>query len=384
MKMKLVLSLIVICIVGIGISVYFAIKESQKSSSSSSSPTPTPTDFSVAIPGLYSFFLESYDTTSGESVYVCYQIIGEPDIDKSVSNNYKITLNMKYYKAIFDYPEPTVIYALPRIIPKDPPIGTVLPKWPPAPDSFSVEIDVDPKDHFPDNHLTVNIEGKDIVLLRYSLNAGLLTISYNKDLSNKFAIGNEFPTFDTSTITQQSVTHPDTDITSHMSLCTCSYKDIKYDVPGFISLTLTVALTLQPIYQDLIKLVKDYPIVLCSALIDSSVQEIVLVIYDSLGTISTGFEDIAFRITLTKKDDSDIITFGNDIDLVFYPYNTLVSAQEPYENKSRIKKSVVNTILNANHYSLKGCSSTTTPLFITGPVLKSDNSACDLCSTKTT
>ena len=372
-----ILLLFIVITAGFGVAMYFATKAFQTSSTPPSPPTPTPTptpspptpsppsSFSVQIPALYGFFLEFYDTSTGNTVYGCYQIGKDPPVDIIDDKNYKITLTIQYYEALFQLPTSPDIDIPP---PAQPPIGTVVPiAWPPVYTKLTAEIDVDPADSFPDNHLSITIQGLEIVLIRYSLKNGVLTINYNKDLSEKYAIGNEndFPTFDTSTMIQQSATDPDTDFTFDKNMCTCTVKAINNKVPGFVLMTLTVATTAQEINNPPEELVDDYQILLCSALIDSSVQEIIIYYYLSIYlTPVTRVEGTLFSITLSKKDDSDTITFGNSIS------SEMLTA---------------NSILDASPYSLKGCAEGTIrskhTLQSSSPNLKSDNPACDLCST---
>ena len=319
--------------------------------------------------------MEIYDTKEGGAVYGCYQIGKDPPVDKSHATNYKITLDIQYYEVLFQLPTSPDTYIPP---PAQPTIGTVVPvAWPPVYTNLKAEIDVDPTDSFSDHHLSITIQGFEIVLIHYSLANGVLTINYNKDLSKTYAIGNEndFPTFDTSTMIHQSATDPDADFTIDKNMCTCAVKAIDNKVPGFVLMTLTVATTAQERNNPPEELVDDYQILLCSALIDSSVQEIIIYYYVSVQQAVEGAECTSFSITLSKENDSDTITFGNNISYMWLSQNYIHKYEYQYPN----------SILDASHYCLTGCTEGTIrskhTLRSSPPILNSENPSCDLCTT---
>ena len=326
-KLRLILIIIMVLVcflaVGIGFITYFfsTINHSSPSPTPSPptpsptpspSPSPSPSSFSVKITDIYGFFLEDLEDDS-RSVYGCYELGENPNIDTSDETNYIITLDITYYPAEV---------AGPNGPPPSPPQAQIgmtsgaLPS-PSLRTNVQAEINVNPNDNISDQPLSVTLYGYDVDLIRYSLNDGVLTINYNLEMSDKSVSGNNFPFFDTSTMVAQFATAPDCGYIYDASMCTCGVKAIDNSYPGFVLLTLTISYTLTFPLPDATPVQgnDDYQVLIFSAFIDSSVQE--LSIFYGYPTIpgDTGPPNmgISFSITLSKTDDSKTITFGNKI-----------------------------------------------------------------------
>ena len=323
-------------------------------------------------------------------------LIAEPQVDKSSITNYKITLDIRYYQIPLymavdpecstgdlplEYPgacckspifpsTPNVqIGSSVEITDSMKQITSFYPQWGWAPTYTPLQavIQVDPTETLTDQQLSVKNGDVDVDLLRYSLENGVLTVTYNLGLYDMSAAGTQFPTFDESMITKQSYTDDPGDYTSDKNMCTCSYKDLNYEIPGFVLITLSIGITFAGITKSgqppgPLEFVSDYKVLICSAFLDETLQSIPIHTFfnneTSQGITGPLYEVAVYCITLSRSGDT--ILFGNKI--ITSPYD-LTCASE----------SGNNTITFANKFSTSASDLS---------FLKDDdNPACDLCNT---
>ena len=270
----------------------------------------------------------------------CYQIGKDPAVDKSDAKNYKITLDINYYQVV-NAAESAVWYD----------------NWPPNLTKLSADIQVDPAATLSDTILSVN----NVDLILYSLDNGVLTIKYNPGIADvtKFVAANTFPTFDTTSMVQQSASAPDMDLTSNVNMCTCSVGTINYDCPGWALVPLTVAMTInRRNYPDFAKALH-YNVLVNAAFLNSSIQEVLIRYFSAVEyetyvyPVLVKEETTRFLINLSKEDGKDTITYANKAVVENVP--------------------VSGFILDASPYSMAGCHHIP-------PAIKAvNNPACDLC-----
>ena len=270
----------------------------------------------------------------------CYQIGEDPPVDKSDANNYKITLDIHYYQVV-NAANSTVWYD----------------NWPPKLTKLNAEIQVDPAAKLSDTILSVN----NVDLILYSLENGKLTIKYNPGIADvtKFVAANTFPTFDTTTMVQQSTSAPNMDLTTNVNMCTCSVGDINYDCPGWALVPLTLGITINrkgfPNYAR----AAVYTVLVNVAFLNSSTETVPIRIFTAVEIatyvipVIVKEETTTFSITLSKEDGKDTIT---------------------YANKAVIENDPVSGyVLDVCPYSMAGCHHIP-------PAIKAvNNPACDLC-----
>ena len=273
----------------------------------------------------------------------CYQIGKDPPVDKSDAKNYKITLDINYYQ---------VLNAANSIIWNE--------NWPPRLTKLSAQIQVDPTATLSDTILSVN----NVDLILYSLENGKLTIKYNSGIADvtKFVAANTFPTFDTTTMVQQSTSAPNMDLTTNVNMCTCSVGDINYNCPGWALVPLTLGITInRKGYPNYAK-AATYTVLVNLAFLNSSLENVYIRVFTAI-EIETIYvpvivkeESTAFSIILSKEDGKDTVT---------------------YATKAVIENDPVSGyVLDVCPYSMAGCDP------IPQVVQVVNNEACDLCQTR--
>ena len=178
----------------------------------------------------------------------------------------------------------------------------------------------------------------------------------------KFVAANTFPTFDTTSMIQQSASAPNMDLTTNVNMCTCSVGDINYDCPGWALVPLTVGITInRRNYPDFAK-APVYTVLVNLAFLNSSIQEVLIRYFSAVEyetyvyPVLVKEETTRFLINLSKEDGKDTITYANKAVVENVP--------------------VSGFVLDACHYSMAGCD----PI---PPVVQVvNNEACDLCQTR--
>ena len=407
-KLRLTFLILMLCSLTAGISfVIYFFSAKFDSSSSPSPPSPPSPPFSVKIPALSGVFMEKFDPDYTPNNTLLFTVstygnywITENKVDTSSITNYKITLDIRYYQIplytlmdpeCFEDDVPLKYPGACCESPIFPPtanvqigssventdsmqqVTTFYPQWDWAPSYKPLQavIQVDPTETLSDQKLSVKDGDVDIDLLRYSLQNGVLTIEYNLNLHEMSAAGTDFPKFDVSMITKQSYTDDSGKYTSNKNMCTCSYKDLNYEIPGFVLITLSIGITFTGITvsgqpASPFDYVADYKVLICSAFLDDTLQSIPIHTFFNNETSQaiTGplYELAVYCITVSKNDAT--IVFGNKI------------ITSTYDSSTCAVESGNNTITFANKFSTSASDLS---------FLKDDNNpACDLCNTDKT
>ena len=406
LRLILLITMVSILTAGIGFVIYFFTTKFDSSSSPSPPPSPPSPPFSVEIPAFSGVFMEKLDPNYAPENTLLYTVstygnylITEPQVDKSSITNYKITLDIRYYqiplymlmdpecfeddvpleypgaccKSPIFPPTPNVqLGSSVEITDSMKQVTSFYPQWDWAPSYTPLQavIQVDPTETLSDQKLSVKNGDADIDLLRYSLENGVLTVTYNLGLYDMSAAGTDFPTFDESMIMKQSYTDDSGDYTSNKNMCTCAYTDPNYDIPGFVLITLSIGITFTGITKSgqppaPFDYVADYKVLICSAFLDETLQTIPITTFFNNETAQgiTGplYELAVYCITVSKSGDT--ILFGNQI------------ITSPYDSTC-VNESGNNTITFANKFSTSASDLS---------FLKDDdNPACDLCNTDKT